>query len=141
MDGKEVIIAGVAKGSGMIEPNMATMLGFITTDANIESDVLQAALSTITNLTFNAITVDGDTSTNDTVVVLANGLAGNDSLTPEHPDWQNFYYTLQTVAEDLAKMIAKDGEGATKLIEVEVVGAISDEEARKIAKQSLVHHL
>ena len=141
VDGKEVIIAGVAKGSGMIEPNMATMLGFITTDANIESDVLQAALSTITNLTFNAITVDGDTSTNDTVVVLANGLAGNDSLTPEHPDWQNFYYTLQTVAEDLAKMIAKDGEGATKLIEVEVVGAISDEEARKIAKQSLVHHL
>lgn len=135
VDGKEVIIAGVAKGSGMIEPNMATMLGFITTDANIESDVLQAALSTITNLTFNAITVDGgDTSTNDTVVVLANGLAGNDSLTPEHPDWQNFYYTLQTVAEDLAKMIAKDGEGATKLIEVEVVGAISDEEARKIAK-------
>ena len=134
VDGKEVIIAGVAKGSGMIEPNMATMLGFITTDANIESDVLQAALSTITNLTFNAITVDGDTSTNDTVVILANGLAGNDSLTPEHPDWQNFYYTLQTVAEDLAKMIAKDGEGATKLIEVEVVGAFSDEEARKIAK-------
>ncbi|EFI69736.1 bifunctional glutamate N-acetyltransferase/amino-acid acetyltransferase ArgJ [Lysinibacillus capsici] len=134
VDGKEVIIAGVAKGSGMIEPNMATMLGFITTDANIESEVLQAALSTITNLTFNAITVDGDTSTNDTVVILANGLAGNHSLTPEHPDWQNFFYTLQTVAEDLAKMIAKDGEGATKLIEVEVVGAISDEEARKIAK-------
>ncbi|WP_249713597.1 bifunctional ornithine acetyltransferase/N-acetylglutamate synthase, partial [Bacillus cereus] len=69
------------------------------------------------------ITVDGDTSTNDQVVVLANGLAGNDTLTPEHPDWQIFYYTLQTVAEDLAKMIAKDGEGATKLIEVEIVGA------------------
>lgn len=134
VDGKEVIIAGVAKGSGMIEPNMATMLGFITTDANIESDVLQATLSDITNLTFNAITVDGDTSTNDTVVVMANGLAGNESLTPDHPDWQNFYYTLKTVAQDLAKMIAKDGEGATKLIEVEVEGAISDEEARKIAK-------
>ncbi|QDP99793.1 bifunctional glutamate N-acetyltransferase/amino-acid acetyltransferase ArgJ [Lysinibacillus fusiformis] len=134
VDGKEVIIAGVAKGSGMIEPNMATMLGFITTDANIESDVLQAALSDITNLTFNAITVDGDTSTNDTVVVMANGLAGNESLTTAHPDWQNFYFTLKTVAQDLAKMIAKDGEGATKLIEVEVEGAFSDEEARKIAK-------
>ncbi|MGA3601584.1 bifunctional glutamate N-acetyltransferase/amino-acid acetyltransferase ArgJ [Lysinibacillus agricola] len=134
IDGREVIIAGVAKGSGMIEPNMATMLGFITTDANIESDILQYALSDITNLTFNAITVDGDTSTNDTVVVMANGLAGNEALTPTHPDWQNFYYTLKTVAQDLAKMIAKDGEGATKLIEVEVEGAISDEEARKIAK-------
>ncbi|MEB2280896.1 bifunctional glutamate N-acetyltransferase/amino-acid acetyltransferase ArgJ [Lysinibacillus xylanilyticus] len=134
VDGKEIIIAGVAKGSGMIEPNMATMLGFITTDANIESDVLQAALSDITNMTFNAITVDGDTSTNDTVVVMANGLAGNVALTPDHPDWQNFYYTLKTVAEDLAKMIAKDGEGATKLIEVEVEGAFSDEEGRKIAK-------
>lgn len=134
IDGKEVVVAGVAKGSGMIEPNMATMLGFITTDANIESDILQAALSDITNLTFNAITVDGDTSTNDTVVVMANGLAGNDTLTPQHSDWQNFYYTLKTVAQDLAKMIAKDGEGATKLIEVEVEGAISDAEARKIAK-------
>lgn len=134
IDGKEIIIAGVAKGSGMIEPNMATMLGFITTDANIESNVLQAALSDITNLTFNAITVDGDTSTNDTVVVMANGVAGNDSLTSAHPDWHNFYYTLKTVAQDLAKMIAKDGEGATKLIEVEVEGAISDDEARKIAK-------
>jgi len=134
VDGKEVIIAGVAKGSGMIEPNMATMLGFITTDANVESDVLQATLSDITNMTFNAITVDGDTSTNDTVVVMANGLAGNVALTPDHPDWQNFYYTLKTVAEDLAKMIAKDGEGATKLIEVEVEGAFSDEEGRKIAK-------
>lgn len=134
VDDKEVIIAGVAKGSGMIEPNMATMLGFITTDANIESDVLQTTLSDITNMTFNAITVDGDTSTNDTVVVMANGLAGNAALTPDHPDWQNFYYTLKTVAEDLAKMIAKDGEGATKLIEVEVEGAFSDEEGRKIAK-------
>lgn len=134
IDGKEIIIAGVAKGSGMIEPNMATMLGFITTDANIESDVLQEALSEITNLTFNAITVDGDTSTNDTVVVMANGVAGNELLTSTHPDWHNFYYTLKTVAEDLAKMIAKDGEGATKLIEVEVEGAVSDDEARKIAK-------
>ena len=134
IDGKEVLVSGTAKGSGMIEPNMATMLGFITTDANIESDELQKALSEITNLTFNAITVDGDTSTNDTVVVLANGLAGNQPLTPAHPEWNNFYTALRLVAEDLAKAIARDGEGATKLIEVEVDGAISDEEARKIAK-------
>lgn len=134
IDGKEVLVAGTAKGSGMIEPNMATMLGFITTDANIESDELQKALSEITNVTFNAITVDGDTSTNDTVVVMANGLAGNERLTPAHPDWNNFYTALRLVAEDLAKAIARDGEGATKLIEVEVDGAISDEEARKIAK-------
>ena len=134
IDGKEVLISGTAKGSGMIEPNMATMLGFITTDANIESDELQKALSEITNVTFNAITVDGDTSTNDTVVVLANGLAGNEPLTPAHPEWNNFYTALRLVAEDLAKAIARDGEGATKLIEVEVDGAISDEEARKIAK-------
>ena len=119
----------------MIEPNMATMLGFITTDANIESDVLQATLSDITNMTFNAITVDGDTSTNDTVVVMANGLAGNVALTPDHPDWQNFYYTLKTVAEDLAKMIAKDGEGATKLIEVEVEGHFRMKKDVKLLKQ------
>lgn len=134
IDGKEVVIAGCAKGSGMIEPNMATMLAFITTDANIESDVLQYALSQITDLTFNCITVDGDTSTNDSVLVLANGLAGNNPLTPEHPDWSNFFNTLKMVAEELAKSIARDGEGATKLIEVEVEGAVSDEEARKIAK-------
>ncbi|MFF2753455.1 bifunctional glutamate N-acetyltransferase/amino-acid acetyltransferase ArgJ [Psychrobacillus sp. NPDC058041] len=134
IDGKEVIIAGTAKGSGMIEPNMATMLGFITTDANIESNHLQMALKSITDITFNAITVDGDTSTNDMVIVMANGLAENKSLTPDHPDWESFIQTLHAVAQDLAKMIAKDGEGATKLIEVEVKGAISDGEARKIAK-------
>lgn len=134
IDGKEITIAGTAKGSGMIEPNMATMLGFITTDANVETPHLQTALKTVTDLTFNAITVDGDTSTNDTVLLLANGLAENESLTPDHPEWDKFIQTLHAVAQDLAKMIAKDGEGATKLIETEVVGAISDEEARKIAK-------
>ncbi|WP_277347092.1 bifunctional ornithine acetyltransferase/N-acetylglutamate synthase [Psychrobacillus sp. BL-248-WT-3] len=134
IDGKEVIIAGTAKGSGMIEPNMATMFAFITTDANIESNHLQDALKSITDVTFNSITVDGDTSTNDMVVVMANGLAENNPLTPLHPDWDNFVQTLHTVALDLAKMIAKDGEGATKLIEVEVKGAVTDEEARKIAK-------
>lgn len=134
VDGKEVIIAGTAKGSGMIEPNMATMLGFITTDAHIESAHLQQALKEVTEVTFNSITVDGDTSTNDMVLVLANGLAGNEPLTPSHPDWATFVKALHTVAQDLAKMIAKDGEGATKLIEVEVDGALSDSEARKIAK-------
>ncbi|MER2029481.1 MAG: bifunctional ornithine acetyltransferase/N-acetylglutamate synthase [Solibacillus sp.] len=134
IDGKEVIVSGTAKGSGMIEPNMATMLGFITTDANIESEELQKALSSVTDCTFNSITVDGDTSTNDTVVVMANGLAGNELLSPAHPDWENFYTALRLVSEDLAKSIARDGEGATKLIEVEVDGAVSDEEARKIAK-------
>lgn len=134
IDGKEVMIAGTAKGSGMIEPNMATMLGFITTDAEIESVHLQEALKVVTDITFNSITVDGDTSTNDMVLVLANGMAGNSSLTPAHPDWNAFLYTLHAVAQDLAKMIAKDGEGATKLIEVEVNGAVSNLEARKIAK-------
>lgn len=134
VDGKEITIAGTAKGSGMIEPNMATMLGFITTDANIDSDHLQAALKSVTDLTFNSITVDGDTSTNDMVLVLANGMAGNQPLSPAHPEWDSFTQTLHAVAQDLAKMIAKDGEGATKLIEVEVDGAVTDAEARKIAK-------
>lgn len=134
INGKEITIAGTAKGSGMIQPNMATMLGFITTDAKVETPHLQTALKTVTDLTFNAITVDGDTSTNDTVLLLANGLAENEALTPEHPEWDKFIQTLHAVAQDLAKMIAKDGEGATKLIEAEVFGAISDEEARKIAK-------
>lgn len=134
VDGKEITIAGTAKGSGMIEPNMATMLGFITTDANIDSDHLQAALKSVTDVTFNSITVDGDTSTNDMVLVLANGMAGNQPLSPAHPEWDSFTQTLHAVAQDLAKMIAKDGEGATKLIEVEVDGAVTDTEARKIAK-------
>jgi len=134
IDGKKITIAGTAKGSGMIDPNMATMLGFITTDAKIESVHLQAALKTVTDLTFNSITVDGDTSTNDMVLVMANGMAGNNSLTPAHPDWEQFTEAMHAVSQDLAKMIAKDGEGATKLIEVEVSGAITDIEARKIAK-------
>ncbi|WP_110114548.1 bifunctional ornithine acetyltransferase/N-acetylglutamate synthase [Bacillus sp. CGMCC 1.16541] len=135
IDGKTVTIGGAAKGSGMIHPNMATMLGFITTDAQIESDVLQEALSSITNKTFNQITVDGDTSTNDMVIVLANGMAENHSLTPSHPDWANFYEALKCTCEDLAKQIARDGEGATKLIEVQVKGAKTKEEANVVAKQ------
>lgn len=135
--GQTVYIAGAAKGSGMIHPNMATMLGFMTTDAKISTANLQALLSKVTDETFNMITVDGDTSTNDMVVVMASGLAGNgDSaeLTPEHPDWAAFQAAFQYVGEYLAKAIARDGEGATKLIEVSVTGAASDEAARAIAK-------
>ena len=134
VNGKTVTIAGAAKGSGMIHPNMATMLGFVTTDANNESKNLQMALSEITNKTFNRITVDGDTSTNDMVLVMANGMAENESLTPDHPEWDVFYQALQMACEDLAKEIARDGDGATKLVEVQIEGALTDEDAGKIAK-------
>ncbi|BDG48410.1 MULTISPECIES: bifunctional ornithine acetyltransferase/N-acetylglutamate synthase [Parageobacillus] len=135
IDGKTVTVGGAAKGSGMIHPNMATMLAFITTDANISSPLLQETLRSITDVSFNQITVDGDTSTNDMVIVMASGLAGNKELTPDHPDWENFYEALKKTCEDLAKQIAKDGEGATKLIEVRVNGAKTDDDAKKIAKQ------
>lgn len=135
IDGKEVAIAGAAKGSGMIHPNMATMLGFITTDVNIESETLQRALSQITNHTFNQITVDGDTSTNDMVLVMASGLSNTTAICEKHPEWEKFLFALKKVCEDLAKQIAKDGEGATKLIEVNVHGSRTVEEANMIAKQ------
>lgn len=135
IDGVTVSIGGAAKGSGMIHPNMATMLGFLTTDANISSEYLAAALKDVTNTTFNQITVDGDTSTNDMVLVMANGTAGNQSLEPAHPDWPVFIDLLKESCASLAKQIAKDGEGATKLIEISVTGAMSDEEARMIGKQ------
>lgn len=134
VDGKDVHIAGAAKGSGMIHPNMATMLGFITTDAVIDSDALQRLLSGVTDTTFNMITVDGDTSTNDMVVAMASGLAGHEKLHPEHPDWAAFAAAFHHVSEHLAKAIARDGEGATKLVEVTVTGADSDVAARAIAK-------
>ncbi|MGG1552398.1 bifunctional glutamate N-acetyltransferase/amino-acid acetyltransferase ArgJ [Paenibacillus ferrarius] len=132
--GKEIHIAGAAKGSGMIHPNMATMLGFMTTDAPIASEHLQLLLNKVTDNTFNMITVDGDTSTNDMVVVMASGLAGGETLHPGHPDWDAFAAGFQYVGEYLAKAIARDGEGATKLIETTVIGAESDEAARKIVK-------
>lgn len=134
IDGKKVTIGGAAKGSGMIKPNMATMLAFVTTDAAVEDGYVKQALKEITDDTFNQITVDGDTSTNDMVLVLANGLAGNNPLSPKHPEWQKFLAASKMVCEDLAKKIARDGEGATKLVEVNVEGAANDEEARKIAK-------
>lgn len=135
IDGKTITIGGAAKGSGMIHPNMATMLGFVTTDANIDSHSLQSAMKAVTDVTFNQITVDGETSTNDMVLVMASGMAENSKLTPEHPEWESFVLALQSTFEDLAKQIARDGEGATKLVEVNVTGALSDVDARIIAKK------
>lgn len=134
IDGKTITFGGAAKGSGMIHPNMATMLAFLTTDANIEPVWLQKALNQVIDVTFNRITVDGDTSTNDTVVVMASGLANNSTLTDTHPEWDRFITALKTTCEHLAKKIARDGEGATKLIEVQVKGAMNDEDAGKVAK-------
>ncbi|MDQ0217546.1 bifunctional ornithine acetyltransferase/N-acetylglutamate synthase [Peribacillus cavernae] len=134
IDGKKVTMGGSAKGSGMIHPNMATMLGFITTDAAIESAELQKALSAVTDDTFNQITVDGDTSTNDMVLILANGEAGNEKLSPAHPEWNVFLELLKKTSEDMAKQIARDGEGATKLIEVNVQGMGTKQEAQAMAK-------
>lgn len=135
IDGRTVFVGGAAKGSGMIHPNMATMLGFLTTDAAISTDHLAIALKKVTNTTFNQITVDGDVSTNDMVLVMANGTAGNQSLEPEHPQWSVFVELIKETCASLAKQIARDGEGATKLIEVSVTGALSNEEARKIARK------
>ena len=143
LGGKTVIIAGIAKGAGMIHPNMATMLGFVTTDAAVAPAVLQKAAKQAADDSFNLVVVDGDSSTNDTFLVLANGMAGNSLIdSVDHPDYPAFYEALLTVAQDLAKLIAHDGEGATKFLEVKVSGALSREEAKcaamAIAKSPLV---
>jgi glutamate N-acetyltransferase / amino-acid N-acetyltransferase len=117
------------------------MLAFVTTDANIAHEDLHSALKEITNETYNMITVDGDTSTNDMVLVMANGQAGNDQLTKNHPDWDVFKQGLKKVSEELAKKIAKDGEGATKLIEVQVNGAYSLNAARAVGKAIISSNL
>jgi len=129
-----VTMAGVAKGSGMIHPNMATMLAFITCDANISSATLQAALSQHVETTFNQITVDGDTSTNDMVLVMANGCRQNEEILPDTEEFEKFSKMLRYLMADLAKKIAKDGEGATKLIEVNVLHAKDEQSGRMIAK-------
>ena len=131
---QEVKIGAMAKGSGMIHPNMATMLGFITSDISIKGELLQEALKQVVEKTFNMISVDGDTSTNDMVLLMANGLAGNKLIDKRDVDYYKFLSALQHVAEYLAKCIAKDGEGATKMIEVEVQNAVSFGEAKKVAK-------
>ncbi len=133
-DGKEVIIGGMAKGSGMIHPNMATVLGFITTDLDIEQNLLQDAISSAVKKSFNRISVDGQTSTNDMVIISANGKAENKKIEEKNEDYTKFLLALTYICKELAKCVAKDGEGASKLIECEVTGAIDEEVASKIAK-------
>ena len=130
----ECKMGGIAKGSGMIHPNMATMLVFITTDCNVSSEMLQKALSTDVQKTFNMVSIDGDTSTNDMVVVMANKMAGNKEITTEGADFNEFMKALNTITVNLCRMIAADGEGATKLLECVVSGADSLEIAKKAAK-------
>ena len=132
--GKTVTLGGMCKGSGMIHPNMCTMLGFLTTDVAISKELLQKALSTVVKDTYNMVSVDGDTSTNDTVLLLANGAAGNDELTEENEDYQTFLDALLYVNTCLAKKIAGDGEGCTCLFEATVIGAKDKNQARTIAK-------
>jgi glutamate N-acetyltransferase/amino-acid N-acetyltransferase len=134
LEGKEVRIGGMAKGSGMIHPNMATMLGLVTSDISISQELLKSALQQVVEKTFNMISVDGDTSTNDMVVVMANGLAENRMIEEKDDNYYKFYQAIYFVIEYLAKCIVKDGEGATKMIEVEVKNALSFAEAKKVAK-------
>ena len=140
--GKKAVIGGMAKGSGMIHPNMCTMLGYVTTDAAIEKVLLQKALGEIVQETFNMISVDGDTSTNDTLLVLANGLAGNAPVSDENSeDYAVFYEALKTVCRELAMKMAGDGEGCTKLIETRGIHADTLENARTLAKSVITSSL
>ena len=134
-------IGGIAKGSGMIHPNMATMLVFITTDVSISPNMLQKALSTDIASTFNMVSVDGDTSTNDMVVVLANGVAENEPITEDNADFAEFMKALNTVTVNLCKKIAGDGEGATKLLECKVSGAANEATAKTVAKSVICSSL
>ncbi|MEN2774685.1 bifunctional glutamate N-acetyltransferase/amino-acid acetyltransferase ArgJ [Acetivibrio clariflavus] len=142
IQGKKIRIGGMAKGSGMIHPNMATMIGVITTDANISHNLLDKALKEVVGYTFNRVSVDGDTSVCDMVLILANGKAGNEGISEEDMEYRNFKSALEHVCTYLAKMIAKDGEGATKLIEVKADGAATPDDAYKVvsavAKSPLV---
>lgn len=137
IDGKTVTLGGIAKGSGMIHPNMATMLSFITTDIKIEGSFLQSCLKDATNKTYNMITVDGDTSTNDMVGVIANGMAGNEIMNEGHPDKEKFLEAFYFINEYLAKAIVGDGEGATKFLEAEVLNAPTVEDAQMAIKSIL----
>lgn len=139
--GKSVKIGGMAKGSGMIHPNMATMLSFVTTDAKIEPALLDKLLKETTVDTYNMISVDGDTSTNDMVTVIANGLAGNQSLQENSIDYEIFKEAFIYVHKTLAKKIIRDGEGASKFVEVEVRGTKTKEDARKLAKSVITSSL
>ena len=134
LDGKEITVGGMSKGSGMIHPNMCTMLAYITTDMAISKELLQEALSTSVVDTFNMITVDGDTSTNDTCLVMANGMAGNTEVTQKGEAYDKFFEALNYVCTYLAKKMAGDGEGATKLFEAKVVKARSKDDARTLSR-------
>ena len=141
IDGVTCKIGGIAKGSGMIHPNMATMLVFITCDVAIAPDMLQKALSSDIQNTFNMVSVDGDTSTNDMVVVLSNGMAGNKEITEEGEAFDTFMKALNTVTVYLCRMIAGDGEGATKLLECKVTGAKDEKTAKTFAKSVICSSL
>lgn len=139
--GRTVTVGGMCKGSGMIHPNMCTMLGFVTTDVNISKEMLQEALSEDVKDTYNMVSVDGDTSTNDTVLLLANGMAGNPEITEKNEDFEVFRKALNFVNTTLAKKIAGDGEGATALFEVKVIGAESKEQAVTLSKSVVTSSL
>ena len=139
--GKTVTMGGMCKGSGMIHPNMCTMLGFITTDLNISKELLQKALSADIVDSFNMISVDGDTSTNDTLLLLANGLAGNNEITTEGEDYNTFCEALRYITTYLARKMAGDGEGATALFECKVVGAATKADARTLARSVICSSL
>lgn len=139
--GKKCTIGGMAKGSGMIHPNMATMLVFITTDAAVSPAMLKKALSSDIRDTFNMVSIDGDTSTNDMVVVLANGMANNSQITEEGDDFSAFMKALNTVTVSLCRLIAGDGEGATKLLECSVTGAADKKTAKTVAKSVICSNL
>ncbi|GAB6169421.1 bifunctional glutamate N-acetyltransferase/amino-acid acetyltransferase ArgJ [Clostridium carnis] len=138
---KKITLGAIAKGSGMIEPNMGTMLSFLTTDLNISSDLLQDALKESTKISYNRVSVDGDTSTNDMVLILANGLAENKKITEKNNDYYTFLEALNTLNISIAKLIAKDGEGATKLIECIVSGAKCEKDADKLSKSVINSNL
>ena len=141
LGGKEVTLGGMCKGSGIIHPNMCTMLSFVTTDAAISKEMLQKALSTDIKDTYNMISVDGDTSTNDTVLLLANGLAGNAEITEENEDYHTFLRALNFVNTCLARKMAGDGEGATALFTVKVIHAESKEQAVTLSKSVITSSL
>lgn len=141
LSGKTVTIGGMCKGSGMIHPNMCTMLGFVTTDVAIEKNLLQEALSEVVADTYNMISVDGDTSTNDTVLVLANGMAENPIIKEKNEDYETFKAALKYVNTSLAKQIAADGEGASALFEVKIIGAETKEQAVTLSKSVITSNL
>ncbi|WP_035779653.1 bifunctional ornithine acetyltransferase/N-acetylglutamate synthase [Butyrivibrio sp. MC2013] len=132
--GKKATLGGMSKGSGMIHPNMCTMLAFLTTDVDIDRELMQEALREVVNDTFNMITVDGDTSTNDTLILMASGLAGNDCIRDKDEDYESFVSALRFLCRELAMKMAGDGEGATKLFEARIEGARTKEDARKMAR-------